>query len=62
VAQTKPFFEKVRDFFVGVGDWFKGTATSTAPAHKHTFLKVLLWLGIASSALGILILILPRRR
>ena len=62
VVQTKPFFEKVRDFFVGVGNWFKGTATTTAPAHKHTSLKVLLWLGVALSALGVLTLILPRRK
>ena len=59
VAENKPFFMRVRDWFVGVGDWFKSTAVPNALPHKNSplNLKITLWVGIIVTALGALMLI-----
>jgi hypothetical protein len=63
-AGPKPFFEKVHDFFIDVGNWFKSTAVATPPppTHAHVRNEIALWSGAALGAIGVLLLLFCRKK
>lgn len=58
--QEKSFFLKVRNWFVDVGDWLKGTAVPTPSRSAGE--QVAFWSGTALSVVGALLLIFCRKK
>jgi hypothetical protein len=61
-VEAKSFFDRVKDFFVGVGNWFKSTAVAPPPSHSNFNLKIMLWVGALVTAIGALFVIFCRKR
>jgi len=64
VAENQPFFERAREWFVGLGDWFKGLAEpkQTSPVHSPFNMKITFWVGVAITAIGVFMLIFGRKK
>jgi len=63
IAQTKPFFDKVHDFFIDVGNWFRSTAVKKPPVPNTTLhIKITLWAGVVITVIGALMLIFCKRK
>lgn len=61
-SEAEPFFLRVRDFFISVGDWFTDTVEPKPANHHITQLKFTVWIGAIVTAIGALFIIFCVKR
>ena len=61
-SEAEPFFLRVRDFFISVGDWFTDTVEPKPASHHAIQLKFTLWIGAVVTALGALFILFCVKR